>query len=369
MNQETAPQPKKVLFLITKATWGGAQKYVHDLALALAPETYHSMVVYGVAGRLSHVLAERGIALRCIPSLAREIAFFSDIQSFFLIWYAILKERPEVLHLNSSKAAAFGALAGRLSGVPRIIFTVHGWPFKEERGPIGRAAIRFVSWFTALLSHAVIVVSKHDESLAYAMPGVSVKTVYIPLGIAALSYMTREQAERVIEEKIGRPLGSALRLVTIGELTKNKGIRYGIETVALLKARGIAATYVVLHDGEERGALEQYARERDVGDSVFLPGFIPDAAQYLPAFDVFLLPSIKEGAPYVVLEAAGAGLPIVATSVIDADTAENLGARLVPPKNAAALSDAVVAASKTASAPLIPSLEEMVRKTSALYKS
>src|SRR3990167_9882253 len=162
MAQNNPPKRTTVLFLITKAAWGGAQRYVYDLATHLPPE-FEPIVACGTSGKLANDLLHADIGGRQIPSLGRDVAVISDIKSFFEIWKCIREVRPDVVHLNSSKAAALGAIAARIAGVQRIVFTVHGWPFNEKRGAIVRAFIYYVSMFTVLLSHAVIVVSKSDE--------------------------------------------------------------------------------------------------------------------------------------------------------------------------------------------------------------
>src|SRR3989344_5707607 len=167
MNQaqpQAQKTPKKLLFLITKATWGGAQRYVFDLATHLPSDQFDVTVAYGQGGKLQKMLGEKNIETYHIAALGRDIALFSDIASFFQIFRLLRQARPDVLHVNSSKAAALGALAARLVGVRRIIFTAHGWPFKEARNVIAAALIYLVSWFTAFLSHTTIVVSKTDET-------------------------------------------------------------------------------------------------------------------------------------------------------------------------------------------------------------
>ena len=329
MNQGVEKPRKKVLFLVTKATWGGAQKYVHDLATHLPRDQFDASVAYGEAGRMLTMLKEKNMPTHAIPALGRDITLSSDIASFFQIFLLLRQVRPNVLHVNSSKAAALGALAGRLCGVSRIIFTAHGWPFKENRNFLARGIIYFISWFTAVLSHATIVVSKHDETIGKRMLIVSKKIHYVPLGIEPPDFLSRD----VAWERLPRPgLGiGAYRIVTIGELTKNKGHRYAIDAIAELNKRGVDVAYFIIGDGELRAQLQQQARERDVADQVHFLGFVENASQYLKAFDVFLLPSIKEGTPYVLLEAEVAGLQIVATTVIDGFWTASEVVTLVPP--------------------------------------
>lgn len=367
------PNRKKVLFLITKATWGGAQRYVYDMARSLPQNEFTPALAFGVEGRLSTLCKNDGIRLRQIPALARDIAIFSDFKSFFQIRDMLRSAQPAVLHLNSSKAAALGALAGRLAHVPRIIFTVHGWPFKERRFFLVRAIIYLVSWITALLSDAVIVVSRADERIGKRMWGVGKKISYIPLGIDAPNFRPPQEAFRLMfgTEEPARLEPHTLRLVSLSELTKNKGLRYAIQAIALLRDRGVDAVYVIAGEGEDRTALEKAARDAGVADRVFFVGFVEQASMNLSGFDVFLLPSIKEGMPYVLVEAAAAGIPIVATSAVDAELAEEIdGLKIVPARDPLLLADAVQDLSKRTrlEAQNRFPINDMVQPTLALYR-
>jgi len=370
----TTTQKKKILFLITKATWGGAQKYVHDVATHLPREQFNVVVAYGEKGKLSTDLVAANIQIRELPSLGRDVVLLSDVASFFQIVGLLRRERPDVVHLNSSKAAALGALAARLTGVPKIIFTVHGWPFKEARAALTRALIYFVSWFTAALSHRVIVVSKADEAYGKRMRIAGKKISYVPLGIETPRFLARDEAMRLLAEKIPelKEVGSGPRIVSIAELTPNKGLNFGIEAVARLRDRGVNVVYVIIGAGEEHFRLMDLCFEYSVEDRVVFADFLPDAATYLRAFDIYLLPSIKEGMPYVLLEAAAAGLPIVATNVVGTDVTENYkNIRVVARADAATFADAVAQAlqGKPESAPArdVFPLLDMLKQTLSLY--
>jgi len=349
---------KKLLFVITKATRGGAQKYVYDLAVSLPKEGFEPIVAYGTPGGLVDTLRKAGVATRRIPSLARDIALVSDVKSVFEILAVIREIRPDVIHLNSSKAAALGACAARIMGVPRIIFTAHGWPFKENRNLFVRALIYATSWFTTLLSHAVVVVSQEDAVRGRNMVAVGRKIHHIPIGIEPPVLLSRDEASATLAITQDTP-----RVVTVAELTPNKGIRYAIEAISELKKRNMHVSYFIIGEGEEREELEHHARKLEVADRVHFLGFIPEAAVYLKAFDAFLLPSLKEGMPYVLLEAASAGLPIIATDAVDATANVR-----VPSGDANALAEAIIKIQGRREAATIPStLQDMVKSTVALY--
>ena len=114
-----------------------------------------------------------------------------------------------------------------------------------------------------------------------------------------------------------------------------------LRAVGVLKRRGINVYVCIVGDGEERKFIETLLQEEDIEDRVHLAGFVQDAHKILKAFDVFVLPSLKEGLPYVVLEAGQAELPVVASDVggIPDIIADNASGLLCPPKNHGKLAD------------------------------
>jgi len=294
---------KKLLLVITKANWGGAQRYVFDLATHLPKETFEVAVAFGQPGLLEKKLHEVGITTHPIHSLQRDVSLRADLRSFSELVRLFKKEKPDIVHLNSSKAGGVGALAARMAGVKRIVFTAHGWPFWENRSPVAKALIWFLSWLTALLSHKIIVISDYDLAVAKRMPFVSHKLTRIYNGV--------ELETLGSGEKIRSAFPPGVRITgTIGELNRNKNQIALIEEARIKPDMHVA----IVGEGELRGTLEKKIAEYNVGSRVKLLGFVP-AKEALKGFDVFALPSIKEGLPYVLLEAKAAGLPIVANRV------------------------------------------------------
>lgn len=295
--------PAKLLYVVTKSNWGGAQRYVYDLATSAKTRGYDVAVAFGGAGELSARLREAGVRTIELQALTRDIGG-SDIAAYRELARVLRTERPDVLHLNSSKAGLLGGLAGRLNGIQKIVFTSHGWPFKEDRGMLSKSIIWLASWATALCAHMVIAVSDSELALARKLPGCAGKAVRIYNGI-----------------DINMPFGdgAAIRAAfppgvhitgTVGELTYNKNHLALIE-----EARQKPDMYVaIVGEGELRGFLESKVQEYGLQDRVKLFGFML-AQEVMKGFDTFALPSIKEGLAYVVLEARAAGLPVVANRV------------------------------------------------------
>lgn len=335
---------KKILFVITKSNWGGAQRYVYDLATALPREQFEVGVALGGEGTLTEKLHIAGIRTVPLPSLIRDVSPLKDIASFFALWRIFRAERPDIVHLNSAKAGGVGAFAARLTGIPRIIFTAHGWTFNEDRSPLSRIAIRFFSWLTVALAHKTIAVSDAVRSDTENWPIVHRKIAAIRNGVSEPLLETRDGARAYLANIINAEITPDIFIIgTIAELSPNKGLIYALRAFADVVRTFPHARYLIIGDGEQREELSGLIKEYGLKEHVYLFGFIPDAATYLKAFDCFILPSVKEGLPYAILEAGLAQLPVVATSVggvpeIITDTKTGL---LVLPRNPRALARAL----------------------------
>jgi len=287
---------KKILFVITKANWGGAQRYVFDLATSLPKNEFDVAVAFGQPGLLAKKLQQSGVAIYPILSLQRDVSFGTDIKSFFELYRLFKKERPDVVHLNSSKAGGIGALAANLAGIKNIVFTIHGLPEDETRDILSQLLIKLATRFTIMLCNQVITVSKDNHARVR-------RSTLIHNGIRPMQFGSAE----VVRQSF--PKGVHIT-GTIGELTKNKN------HIALIEqAKNNPDMYVaIVGDGELRAELKEKIQKYGLEKRVKLFGFML-ASEVLRGFDTFALPSLKEGLPYVLLEARQAGLPIAANRV------------------------------------------------------
>lgn len=301
---------KKILFVITKSNWGGAQRYVYDLATSLPKDQFEVAVAFGGTGEtgastglLAERLKESEVRTIFLTSFTRDISVAREFSAFFELLRVIKKERPDVLHLNSSKAGGLGALAGRIAGVRRIIFTAHGFAHNEMRPWYERILIWKLSWLTIFCAHATIVLSDDEFKRAPVLFSRR-KLVVIHNGIDM--HMRFDSGEKI---RNAFPLGARIT-GTIGELTKNKN-----QIALIAEAKNNPEMFVaIVGEGEERKNLEEKIKKYNLNERVKLFGFMP-ANEVLKGFDVFALPSLKEGLPYVLLEARAAGLPIIANRI------------------------------------------------------
>lgn len=335
---------RKILFLITKSNWGGAQRYVYNLATTLSKNEFEVKVVSGNSGLLTDKLGMDHIPVIYINGLKRDVSLIEELLSFFTMLKMLRKEKPNVVHLNSSKAGGLGALAARLVGVEKIIFTAHGWAFEEDRNRLARFVIKFFSWLTVLLSHFTITLNERDlQSFKYwpYWPFVKRKIVKIPNGMKEQipSPIDARKIRENLERDFGIP-GTGILIGTVAELHKNKGLRYLIDAMEDVPE---TVSLCLVGSGEEKENLEAQVKKLGLEKKVFFTGFLKEASRFMKAFDIFVLPSIKEGSPFVILEAGTNEVPIIATSVggiPDIITHQKTGL-LLKPKDSRALANEI----------------------------
>src|SRR3989344_2153145 len=103
---------KKILYVITKSNWGGAQRYVYDLAAHFSREDgYEVAVALGGDGTLRKKLEDKSVRVIRIPALERDVRIMSDVRAFFALLKLLQEETPDIVHLNSSKIGFLGTLA------------------------------------------------------------------------------------------------------------------------------------------------------------------------------------------------------------------------------------------------------------------
>ncbi len=332
--------PKKVLFLITKSNWGGAQRYVYDLATGLPKEEFEAVVALGGDGPLGAKLQAAGIRVIPIPSLQRDISLGKEWLAFWETADIIRRERPRILHINSSKAGAFGALLGRLLLVRKIIFTAHGWAFNEDRPSWQRFILKFIHWITVLMADDTIAVSR-EVKRQMNWPFTQKKVVVIHNGRAIAELSSRAEARRARCERAPRllPHRHDFWSMTIAELHPVKRHEAVIEVMHRLKEAGKNIKHLIISGGQQLEALQRQVDRLELTDTVFLLGPIDEAARYLKAADVFILASRSEAMPYVIIEAMISEVPTVATAVggIPEIIENGLSGLLVPPADNDAL--------------------------------
>lgn len=122
---------------------------------------------------------------------------------------------------------------------------------------------------------------------------------------------------------------SEFQIISVGRLTKIKGLRHLLRAFKMLVDRKLDVTLLMLGDGEEMSSLVKLAETLGIAPRVHFLGFQSNPYAYMRNSDLFVLTSIHEGFPNVILEAMACGLPVVSTDCYSGPL-EILGAKREP---------------------------------------
>lgn len=373
-------QPKrarKILYVITHGHWGGAQRYVFDLANAVSKNNEVSVAIG--KSNIQNDLQEKiayipGIKRETLQHLVRRISPLHDLLAIFELAELYRKLKPDVIHLNSSKAGILGSLATFfISEKPKIVYTVHGWVFNEPLPWFTKKMYRFLERSTARLKNTIIVLSSEEKKLGEKLGVRAKKLEVIPIGASPLSFYSPAIARQKILKMVSPLSPPSFWIGVIANLYSTKGVDLLIE--AIHKSSHLQQfSFFILGTGPEKASITKQI-ENHKFLNVHLLGFVEEASKYINAFDLMVMPSRKEGLPYALLEILQTSVPIVATRVggVPEVLADYPNAVLVEPTASEIAKGIEHALTQTRvsekSLPFHYSLEEMVQRTENKYFS
>ncbi len=307
---------KRICFIITKSNFGGAQKYVYELTTSLDKNIFEVSVALGGNGILKQKLIDSGIEVITIPNLERDISLFKEFSTFRFLYNLFNERHFDIVHLNSSKIGGLGSLAAKISGIPKIIFTAHGWAFNEDRSFLSKNLIKFIYWTTIILCDKTIAVSKQIKDQVSNWAFVKNKISVIHNGVKEIDFFEKEIAREKLSEINSKIKTEKFLVGTIAELHPIKGLDVLIDAIKILQTDLQSdSQFIIIGEGQIRQELEEKIQAENLQNKVILLGFLDSAAKYLKAFDLFVLPSRSEALALVILEAGLAEIPVIATNV------------------------------------------------------
>ncbi len=311
---------KKVLFLITQSEMGGAQQFLFQLLKHLDRNRFEPLVAVGGDGDggLSEALSGLNVSAFSVPSLRRDVHPFSDLRAIGDVRELINKLKPDTVFLCSSKAGFIGSRAARgASPRPRIIYRIGGWTFNDPWPAYKKWAWRTLEKLSAKWKDVIIVNNTHDLKQAHELGIKALEdVVLVPNGVDPYLHTQSPagEARKALLELIGRVDNPPQHIVgTVANYYPTKGLSYLLE--AAQQMRDDSSVFVIMGDGSERSRLATFVEKHNLSQRVFLVGRVEKAHRYLSGFDLFVLPSVKEGFPWGILEAMSAKVPVVATRV------------------------------------------------------
>ena len=310
--------------------------------------------VVGISSPGPHVAALEAAGIRHIPvPMTRNITPLADLVSLWRLYRTLRHEGFTVVHTHNPKPGLLGQLAARLARVPVVVNTLHGFYFHEYMHPWARRFYITMEKVAARCSD--VILSQNGEDIRTGV----LENIFSPekvkhlgngidLGQFNRDAISDEDVRRVREE-LGIP-AEAKVVGFVGRLAaRRKGFLDFLRAAQLIAQRMPGVRFVIVGEadhGKPDAVEPSVARDFGIWDHCHFLGSREN--EELPCLyrlmDVLVLPSLFEGIPRVIMEAAAMGVPAVATNVKGNREAvvDGRSGTLVPLGDVPALTDAVL---------------------------
>lgn len=325
----------KLLQITHDLAIGGLQQVVVNICRSIDREKFDVTVLcLRYLGEFVPQIEELGIKVIFLPQ--REDGK-TDHFSFLKVAKVLKGEKIDIIHTHNTQPFLDGTLAAIMSGVKAVIHTDHCRSFPDKK------RYMFAEWLMSHYAYKVVGVSDHTtENLVKYEHITRKKLMTIPNGIDISKYDTEIDRDAK-KNDIG--INNSGFIIGMGvRLSKQKGITYLLKSMPEIINAFPDITLVIAGDGEERVNLEKETTDLNINDNVIFTGPRLDIHELLKLFDLYVLPSIFEGLPMVLLESMAAGCPIVATDVGGNSTAikHRINGSLVESENPKAFAEEVI---------------------------
>jgi glycosyltransferase involved in cell wall biosynthesis len=331
-----APTSMKILHVL-RAPLGGLFRHVVDVAHGQIERGHRvGLIVDSMTGgaRAESILAELAprlaLGIERVP-ITRELSR-RDLYALWRISRRVKTIAPDVLHGHGAKGAALARLTPSAPGAIRA-YTPHGGSLVYCPGTLNGGFYRSLERILNPRTDLFLFESSYIADLYRNVIGTPRAMVRV---------VRNGIAESEFEAVAAGP--DATDIVCVGELRPVKAIDVLIEALAILQKSGRRVTATIAGEGPDAGKLQAQANRLGIAEQIRFIGHCP-ARKAFTMGRMLVIPSRAESLPYVVLEAAAAGVPIIATDV--GGVPEIFGpqtAQLVPPDDIAALIGAITAA-------------------------
>lgn len=316
----------RILYIITQADGGGAQKYT----LALAKYFGGTIAAGDEANKLFDDAKSVGIETHRLTHLKRNINPWHDLLAIGEIRQLIKMLGPDIVHLNSTKAGVLGSFAA-MGLKTKVVFTAHGFRFNEPLSLVSRQFYLALEKVASSYRDFIITASDADKKSALdnnLIEPNKIKTIHN--GIGTIIFLTKGEARAALKLPMDKII-----IGCVANFYKSKGVDV-LAAGASMLANHVKNQVLVVLIGEERSDVNVQP-----SDIIIKLGKLENASKYLKAFDIIVIPSRKEGFPFVMLEAMQAELPIIATNVGGNNEGLFTAGRLIDPSSPQQIAQAI----------------------------
>jgi len=309
----------------------------------------YDVVAISAPGPEVSFVESHGIPHFDVP-MTRRFTPLADLKALLALIKLMRRERFDLVHTHTPKAGLLGQLAARLSGVPVVVNTLHGFYFHEGTKPLPRRFYVLMEWIAAQCSD--VILSQNREDIATAIKeGIAKpeRLKWLGNGIDIERFdRTRLSTEALdaLRADIGFDAGAPV-VGFVGRLVEEKGILDLLEAAKEVISKKPRTQLLIVgpYDDEKPDALRPDVAERyGIAEHCRFVGMRQDMPELYALMDILVLPSYREGFPRAPMEASALGVPCIVTDIRGCREAVEPGENglLFPVGDSVALADSIL---------------------------
>jgi len=296
---------RNMLFLITSLNHAGAEMQVLELASGLNARGWSVLVVSMLKPALDLTAYERsGIVFRHL-NMIRGVP---DPRAIWKLRRLILAFRPDIVHSHMIHANLLARVSRLFVSVPILVSTAHN---TYEGGRLRMMMYRMTDPLCELMTN---VSQDAVNSFIRKKASPEGKIICVPNGVNLKRFRRLEEERAACRRELGAD-GESFVWLCVGRLAAEKDYPTLLRAWRLIVRGRPDSRLFIAGAGDELNALKQLARSLGIADSVRFLGIRNDISRLMSAADAYVMSSLWEGMPMVLLEASACELPIVATDV------------------------------------------------------
>jgi glycosyltransferase involved in cell wall biosynthesis len=330
---------RPIIWMIDRLGPGGAEQLMPTILTNLVKEGFNIRVcVLRVRHEnpIAHELERLGLPvdLVLVPNLRHPF-------NLFRILRYLRKHHPQILHTQLEFSDILGTIAAKLLGIP-CVSTLHTLDiYEEKKSATWRLKLR---WFV-LRNYCDKILAVSNKTRRHHLEGgrlgeKKVITLYNGLDISRFK-KPDESIQHEVRQSLNLPPIRQI-MITVAVLREPKGIQYMLKALPAILDKNPNSHYLIVGDGDYGASLRDLAAGLALHEHVTFAGRRTDIPALLSIGDVFVLPTLKDALPTVLIEALAAGIPIVASNVggVPEIVEDGVNGLLVSPENPAELTRA-----------------------------
>lgn len=304
---------KKIVHIAQSA--GGVAEYLYMFVKNFNDEDYENILIVSQDYEEQLDRFKQYINSVYVVHMVRKIELKNDVKAILKVKKILKQIKPDIVYLHSSKAGAIGRIALAFNFRTKIFYNAHGWYFNAKISEKKKKIFALIEKMLALKTNNIINISKseYESALKYKIASER-KMCIIENGIDFTKFKNNDK-NREETRKIYNIKDDEKVIGVVGRLSEQKDPMTMIKAFELVYKEKPNIRLMYVGSGNLEENVKNYAREKNIFDKIIITGWVNNVEQYIPAFDIAVLPSKWEGFGLVLIEYMACDKPIVGSNV------------------------------------------------------